>query len=144
VATKKVTILSTTPGIFQMRMADSGIRGIVLRPDGSMVDLQHPAHPGETLRMLTTGLGTMLPAVPTGQIGTADTNAMPYRRLIIGVDRRGAPLVSARYAEGMVGIVEITFKIPPDVSLGPDIPLSVGVVLGGRTVYSNRSSLPVQ
>jgi hypothetical protein len=64
--------------------------------------------------------------------------------LIIGVNHRGAPLVWARYAGGMVGVEEIAFQISPDVPAGRDVPLSVGVVVDGRTVYSNKSSLPVQ
>jgi uncharacterized protein (TIGR03437 family) len=113
-------------------MTDTRIRGLVLRPDGSMVDLQHPAHPGETLRMFATGLG---PLGPTAE---------PVDRLIIGVNHRGAPLVSARYAAGMIGVEEITFQIPTDVPASTDIPLSVGVVVNGGTVYSNKSSVPVQ
>jgi uncharacterized protein (TIGR03437 family) len=132
VATRKVTILPATPGIFQIQMTDTRIRGLVLRPDGSMVDLQHPAHPGETLRMFATGLG---PLGPTAE---------PVDRLIIGVNHRGAPLVSARYAAGMIGVEEITFQIPTDVPASTDIPLSVGVVVNGGTVYSNKSSVPVQ
>jgi uncharacterized protein (TIGR03437 family) len=132
VATRRVTILPATPGIFQVRMADGRIRGIVLRPDGSMVDLHHPAHPGETLRLFATGLGPMR------------RDGEPVERLIIGVSNRGVPLVSARYAGGMTGVEEITFRIPVDIPAGTDIPLSVGVVVGGKTVYSNRSSLPVR
>jgi uncharacterized protein (TIGR03437 family) len=132
VATRRVTILPATPGIFQLQMEDGRIRGIVLRPDGSMVDLQHPAHPGETLRLFATGLG------PIGR------DAEPVARLIIGVNHRGAPLVSARYADAMRGVEEITFRIPADAPAGKDIPLSAGVVVGGTTVYSNKSSLPVR
>jgi hypothetical protein len=60
------------------------------------------------------------------------------------VNHRGAPLVSARYAAGMIGVEEITFQIPTDVPASTDIPLSVGVVVNGGTVYSNKSSVPVQ
>lgn len=144
VATGRVTILPATPGIFQMRMADAGVRGIVLHSDGSMVDLRHPAHPGETLRMFATGLGPLLPAVHTNQVGTGDSPSQPVQRLIVGAHARGVPLISARYAEGMVGVVEIAFQLPPDVPPDPDTSLSVGVVIEGRTVYSNKSSLPVE
>jgi hypothetical protein len=44
----------------------------------------------------------------------------------------------------VAGIEEITFQIPPDVPPGTDVPLSVGVVVNGKTVYSNKSSLPVK
>jgi uncharacterized protein (TIGR03437 family) len=143
-AVKKVTILPASPGIFQMRMTDGGIRGIVLHQDGTLADLEHPAHRGETLRMFATGLGPMMPPVATNQAGPDTGGAQPVRRLIIGVNHRGAPLVWARYAGGMVGVEEIAFQISPDVPAGRDVPLSVGVVVDGRTVYSNKSSLPVQ
>ena len=68
----------------------------------------------------------------------------PLWRLIIGVNHQGVPLVSARYTGLMAGVEEIAFQIPQDVPPGTDIPLSVGVVVDGKTVYSNKSSLPVK
>jgi uncharacterized protein (TIGR03437 family) len=114
-----------------MRTPESGIEGIVLRSDGSIVDQSHPAHPGEKLRMFATGLGPM-------------TAAEADRSLIIGVNDHGAKLVSAVYAQGMSGVAEITFQIPPDVPPRADVPLSVGVRVNGKTAYSNKSSLPVR
>jgi len=143
-ARKRVAVLPATPGILQMQMDDAHVRGIVVRLDRSIVDLQHPARRGDTLRMFVTGLGPLAPAFPTNRVGVAGLTAEPVYRLIVGVNHHGAPLVSTRYAEGMIGVEEITFRIPEDVPAGPNIPLSVGVVVGGRTVYSNRSSLPVQ
>ncbi|HEY7335790.1 MAG TPA: hypothetical protein VH639_12965 [Bryobacteraceae bacterium] len=129
--TIKVAVLPAAPGIFQMRTPESGIEGIVLRSDGSIVDQSHPAHPGEKLRMFATGLGPM-------------TAAEADRSLIIGVNDHGAKLVSAVYAQGMSGVAEITFQIPPDVPPRADVPLSVGVRVNGKTAYSNKSSLPVR
>jgi uncharacterized protein (TIGR03437 family) len=143
-AFRKVAILPATPGIFQMRMADGAIRGIVLHEDGTVADLKHPARRGETMRMFATGLGAMMPGVATNQLGPNGGGAEPVNRLIIGVNHRGAPLLSARYAQGMVGVEEVAFRISPDVPAGRDVPLSVAVVVNGRTVYSNKSSLPVE
>jgi uncharacterized protein (TIGR03437 family) len=142
--TGRVQVLPATPGIFQVKMSDSIVRGIVLRTDGSVVDLEHPAHPGDVLRLFATGLGPLLPVVRTNQPGIEPPNSAPMWRLIIGVNHQGVPLVSARYAARMVGVEEITFQIPPNVPPGTDIPLSVGVVVDGKTVYSNKSSLPVK
>ena len=83
----------------------------------------------------------LLPSAPSGN---APPSSAPVWRLIIGVNHQGVPLVSARYTGAMAGVEEITFQIPPDVPPGTDIPLSVGVVVGGKTVYSNKSSLPVK
>lgn len=143
VSSRRVNILPATPGIFQMRHSDGAYRGIVTREDGSLIDLQHPAHPDETLHMFTTGLGPMLPPVRTSEPGSRDVISSPVRKLIVGVNHHGAPLISARYAEGMIGVVDVTFQTPPEVPTGSDVPLSVGVVIAGRTIYSNKSSLPV-
>ncbi len=143
-ARKRVTVLPATPGIFQMQMDDGQVRGVVLHPDGSLVDLQHPAGRSEALRMFVTGLGPLAPALPANRPATAGLEAQPVYRLIVGVNHHGAPLVSLRYAEGAIGVEELTFRIPADVPAGRDIPLSIGVVVGSKTVYSNKSSLPVE
>jgi uncharacterized protein (TIGR03437 family) len=109
-----------------------------------MVDPQHPAHPGEILRMFATGLGPLQPAVQTNQVGTNDAMATPVERLIVGFDAQGIPLIAARYAAGMVGVVEVTFQLPPNARTGPDMVLSLAVLENGKPVYSNASRLPVQ
>jgi uncharacterized protein (TIGR03437 family) len=142
-STKKVTMLRGVPGILQMRMADDGIQAIVLHSDGSLVDPEHPAHRGEVLRTYATGMGPLLPRPQTNQPAPAEGAAEPAQRLIVGVNHEGAVLLSAHYAEGMIGVEEIEFRIPPDVPSGTDIPLELAVVFGRKTVYSNKSSLPV-
>jgi uncharacterized protein (TIGR03437 family) len=140
----RVRIRAAAPGLFQLRMRDKRVRGIVQRPDGSLIDLDHPARPGETLRLYATGLGELTPAVRTNQTGEPNLPAQPVHTLIVGVNDSGVPLIRARYAEGMVGVEEITFQIPPDVPAGDNITLSVGLAVGDRTLYSNQSTLPVR
>jgi uncharacterized protein (TIGR03437 family) len=143
-STKKVNILRGTPGIFEMQMADDQIRAIALHPDGSLVDLEHPAHPAEILRLFATGMGPLLPRPNTNEPGPAEGAAEPAQRLIVGVNNTGVPLISAHYAEGMIGVEEITFQVPRSVASADDVPLQLGVLLGRKTVYSNTSSLPVR
>jgi uncharacterized protein (TIGR03437 family) len=142
--TKKVKILRGVPGIFQMQMSDDEIRAIVLHPDGSLVDVEHPAHRSEVLRLFATGVGPMLPRPQTNEPGPAEGAAEPAQRLIVGVGYRGALLLSAHYGEGMIGVEEITFQMPQNVASSDGVPLQLGVVLGRKTVYSNTSSLPVR
>jgi len=89
-------------------------------------------------------LGPLLPRPRTNEPGPAGGAAEPAQRLIIGVNYQAAPLISAHYAEGMIGAEEITFRVPQNVAPGDDVPLQLGVVLGRKTVYSNTSSLPVR
>ena len=143
-AITKIKILRGAPGIFQMQMSDDEIRAIVLHPDGSLVGLEHPAHAGEVLRLFATGVGPLLPRPQTDEPGPAEGAAEPAQRLIVGVNNSGVPLVSAHYAEGTVGVEEITFQVPQNVAPSDDVPVQLGVLLGRKTVYSNPSSLPVR
>jgi uncharacterized protein (TIGR03437 family) len=143
-STKKVQILRGVPGIFQMQMSDEEIRAILLHQDGSLVDLEHPAHPSEVLRLFATGLGPLLPRPQTNEPGPAEGAAEPAQRLIAGVNYQGAPILAEHYAEGMIGVEEITFRVPQNVASSDHVPLQVGVVLGRKTVYSNTTTLPVR
>jgi len=141
---RKVRVLPVAPGIFQMRMSDSKLRGIVLRSDGSLIDLEHPAHRGEILRFFANGLGPFKPPIGTNEIGISPPISEPAHRLIVGVADRGAPMLSAKYAAGTVGVTEITFEVPLETPSGTDVNLSVAAVDDGQPAYSNRSLLPVQ
>jgi uncharacterized protein (TIGR03437 family) len=142
--TRKVRMLPAAPGIFQLRMSDSKLRAIVLRPDGSLIDLEHPAHRGEILRFFADGLGPFTPPVRTNELGTIPPVSEPVRSLIVGVAARGATLISAKYAAGMVGVTEIAFEVPPETRPGTDVSLSVASVVDGQPLYSNKSMIPVQ
>jgi uncharacterized protein (TIGR03437 family) len=151
---KKVQVLPATPGVFRLRMSDSKLRGIVMRPDGSLVDLEHPAHRGDTLRLFATGLGPLgqqllflswrNPPAHMNGLGIRTAASEPTELLRVGVAKRATRMISANYATSMTGVVEITFEIPRDTPPGPDVPLWVGVAVGGRPVYSNKTSLPVE
>ena len=143
-AIQKIRVLPATPGIFQMLMSDFKPRAVLLRSDGSMVDLEHPAHRGEVLRLFSTGLGPLYPPVYTNERGLPQIVSRPESRLIIGVNHHGAPVIAARYAPSLVGVEQIDFEIPADVPTDKNVPLSVGVTVNGRAVYSNKSSLPIE
>lgn len=124
---RRVRILPAAPGIFQMRMKDAKLRAILLRPDGTLVDLDHPAHRGEVLRLFATGLGARAPA----------------REMVVGVNHRGVRLVEARLAS-TPGVEEVDFEVPSHAPSGPDVPLAIAALVEGKPVFGNKSSLPVE
>lgn len=142
-ATQKVRVRPVSPGILQMRMSDSVPRGILIRPDGTLVDLEHPARRGETLKLLATGLGSMYPPVPTNQPGPTPALSEPIYRLVLGINQHAVPLLTAHYAVGLVGLEEIAFRVPDSTPAGKNIPLVLGAVSGAGTLYSNSSLFPV-
>jgi uncharacterized protein (TIGR03437 family) len=56
----------SSPGIFAYADGQSPQRGVILHADYSLVTPEAPAQPGETVLIWLTGLGGLLPAVPTG------------------------------------------------------------------------------
>lgn len=133
------------PGIFQAPTSDGQMRGVLLKPDGTFVSLENPARRGETIRMYATGLGPVLPAVPTNSPGLPDTESMvtDLGSIVVGVNNAGVRVVSAQYASGLIGAYEVAFVVPDDVPSG-NLPLALAVREGGSLVFGNPSSIPVQ
>jgi uncharacterized protein (TIGR03437 family) len=131
-ATENVLILPVTPGIFEMERADSTRQAIILREDGSLVDQQHPARRGESLRCLATGLG---PLSATGAV---------VHSMAVGIHNAGVPFLYARSAPALVGVEEIGFQVPPEAPSGKAQPFAISVSIDGKPVYGNSSWIPVE
>ena len=71
-------------------------------------------------------------------------NAGPKHALIVGVNDRGAPVEFVNCEECSSGILEVGFQVPPDTPPGDRVSLSIAVVIRGKPVYSNASTLAVQ
>jgi uncharacterized protein (TIGR03437 family) len=142
-ALAQVLVLPVTPAIFEIRRPDSTRQAIILRPDGSLVDLQHPARHGESLRFLTTGLGPLNPAIGTNQRGPSSPSPIAYP-LVVGIHHAGIPVLYARSAPGLIGVEEVGFKVPPEAPSGPAEPFAISVLVNGKMVFGNSSWIPVQ
>jgi uncharacterized protein (TIGR03437 family) len=110
-------------------MGESHVQAVLLRDDGPAVSPSHRARRGEVLHLFATGLGA---------------DGSPGASLIVGVNHHGARLISTEPAEAMPGVFDVAFEMPADAPSGADVPLSIGVLVDGATVYSNKSSLPVE
>ena len=142
-ATAKVSILAVSPGIFEIQRSDSTRQAIVLRADGSLVDLRHPARRGETLRCLATGLGPLSPPAATNERG-AGVGPIVAHPMAVGIHNAGVALVYARYAPGLVGVEEIGFQVPAEARSGPAETFAISVTVNGKTVFGNSSWIPVE
>ncbi|MDQ6704374.1 MAG: hypothetical protein M3Z85_00260, partial [Acidobacteriota bacterium] len=138
-----VPLLPASPGILQADISEAGLTPVLLKQDGSFVADDNPAHPGEIVRMLVTGLGPVSPAVGTNQRNATGTGAAAHYPVAIWLNKMSARVISARYAMGLVGVEEVTFQIPGGSATGSQIPVRVTVTAGSRVLTSNSSTIPV-
>ena len=132
-----VSVRNTLPGIFE-----SGGVAVALLPDGTYVSAARPAHPGDEIRVLTTGLGPVLPGVQTNVPGVP--GQFPYFMPIVTLNGAGVAGVTAEYARNLIGVFVVTFQIPSDVATGAAVPLEVDVRTDrGDIVAGSVSHIPI-
>lgn len=138
-----VRVYYAQPGIFET-VGEGGRRyAVVVRPNGTFVTPSNPAQRGEILRMYATGLGPVLPVARTNQPGVP--GQVVYLPVIVGVANAGVRVVSAEYAQNMIGVYVVTFEVPADTRTGPEIPLDLVVQLpDGTTAQAPGSRIAIQ
>jgi uncharacterized protein (TIGR03437 family) len=136
-----VPVVDYQPGIFETVDASNRRYAVAIRPNGTFVTPENPARLGERIRIYVVCLGQVSPAVTAGQTGAGQTvNA----EIIVGFNNEGVRLVSAVYAQNMVGVYEVTMELPPTGQTGNERPIAVVVVRpNGQFVYGNGSVIPV-
>jgi uncharacterized protein (TIGR03437 family) len=130
------------PGIFQTTVGGQLI-AVAVRPDGSYVSPNNPAHAGEVIQVFVTGLGQVSPATGTGNAGVPGQSIVGS--VVVGLNNGGVPLISAVYAQGMVGVYILTMQVPIDTQTGPAQPLGVVAFdAAGNTYFAQGSVIPIQ
>jgi uncharacterized protein (TIGR03437 family) len=132
-----VPILPAFPGIFEQGTGAERM-AVALRVDGTPVTAAGPARKGDTLRILATGLGPVLPAVKTNQPGVP--GQVPFFRPVLKLGGREVEGVTAEYGKNLIGVFVVTFQVPADAAAGPDVPLELSVVEGEAKVYAGPPS----
>jgi uncharacterized protein (TIGR03437 family) len=139
-----VTVLQAQPGVFNYVWPTNGkTYGAVIRAsDGSYISPGNPAHRGETLLMVVTGLGQTSPAATTNNTGVPGQNVVVP--LVVGVNNAGVFETSAQYQVGGIGVYLVAFQIPLSASTSPfDQPLALETTVNGQPVFSNPTLIPV-
>lgn len=133
-----VQVLDYQPGIFETADAQGRKYAVALRPDGSFVTPDNPARYGEIVRVYITGAGQVTPAAFTGSTGVAGQKIAID--VVVGLNDQGVRVVSAEYAQGMVGVYEVKFEIPQGTQTGGARPLGILLVRpNGQFIYPENS-----
>jgi uncharacterized protein (TIGR03437 family) len=137
-----VRVLYAQPGIFETVDSAGRRYAVVVRPNGTFVTPANPARRGEILRMYATGLGPVLPVAQTNQPGMGQAVYLP---VIVGVANAGVRVLSAEYAQNMIGVYVVTFEVPADARTGTEIPLDLVVELpDGSKAQAPGSRIAIQ
>jgi len=113
---RETVVVGSSPKQIPIYAIHGDWRGVVTTSD--------PARPGEYVYGYSKGLGAVEPPVPTGFASPADPPAMIQRRCNWLASNSAGPAVSfeaphVALAPGLVGIYQITMRIPEDTPPGP-------------------------
>jgi hypothetical protein len=84
----------------------------------------------------------VLPLARTGVTGVAGQQVTAD--FAFGINNQGVRVVSATYAEGMVGVYEFAVEIPADAAVGDEIP--VGMFIRppvGEPIFALGATIPI-
>jgi len=137
-------ISPAAPGIFETIMSDGVKRAVAVRPNGSFVSIENPAHHGERIRTYLTGLTPDAGTIGTNMFAPLDQDIAITSRVIVGINNAGVPVHSVTYAQDLIGVWEVQFDIPSNAPTGSNVVFSVGVPSGGGYAYTQGSSIPIQ
>ena len=141
---RNIPILPASPGILQADISEIGLTPVLRKQDGSFVADDNPAHPGEIVRMLVTGLGPVSPPVATNRRTVSGTEPAVRYPIAVWLNNAPARFISAKYAAELIGIEEVAFQVPAGTTAGLRIPVSVTVTAGSQVIASNSSTIPVR
>jgi uncharacterized protein (TIGR03437 family) len=130
-------VATVAPGIFTYT-ADGKGAGAITHVDGSAVNTQSPATPGELVIFYATGLGAVMPGVPTGALpaGTSST----VSQVMLNIGGIGVIPDFAGLAGCCVGLNQINARVPAGVTRGNAV--QVVLSIGGKS--SNTATIAVQ
>lgn len=136
-----VQVFRAAPGIFETAAtASQRAYAAIIRPDGTYVTPTNPARRGEVVIAAVTGLGQTTPPAVTNAVGNG--GQLVAAPLIVGVNDQGVRIVSASYAQGMIGVYWVAFEIPADAATGTYRSFSMAADNGsGDLVFSNSSAI---
>jgi uncharacterized protein (TIGR03437 family) len=131
-----VEILPAFPGVFEEAGAAAAMRA-----DGTRITRTSPARRGETLRILATGLGPVLPAATTNVAGVGGQR--PFFQPVVTLGGREVAGVTAEYAKNLLGVFVVMAPVPADAPSG-EVPLVLRMVDGARVYSGAPSRIPIE
>ena len=121
----KITVYDAGPGLFQIK------EGIIaaMHDSGGLITEDNPAHGGEVVVLLGTGLGRTNPLAPSGLISMVPAPIQDLKDLRVWVAGKLLDPANVLYAgasPGTPGLYEVNLKLPQQLTPDPEIRLAIG------------------
>lgn len=129
-----VDLTATQPGIFVVNG-----QAAALHLNYTLVTAASPAAAGETIILFCTGLGTVSPAVPTGQAASPTVisySTAKFTATIAGLD---APVAFSGLAPGFVALDQVNLTVPSGAPSG-----SQDLILTGGGLSSTAAKIQIK
>ncbi len=139
VFSEPIDIVAASPGIF---VRNGERQAIVQALDGGLRGPDNPAAPGDIVTLYGTGIGSISPALATGEIASPNLSraTLPFSATIDGLP---AEVQFLGLAPGFLALMQINMRIPYGIRAGNDIPfvLTINGVSSRPTYLSVRSAV---
>jgi uncharacterized protein (TIGR03437 family) len=134
-APRTVQVSSFSPAVFS-----SQGYAIAIHVDGTLVAPKtYAAMPGETLQLLTTGLGPVTPAPVTGS-NSLDVQRTTTTTPIVSIGGAPARVTFSGLSPEFVGVYQVNFVVPFTVPDGDNVPLQIQA---GASSISSKTSVAI-
>jgi uncharacterized protein (TIGR03437 family) len=135
--TVTVNVAPVQPGLFTLDASGGGPANARLA-DASVLTAANPVNRGDLVTLYATGLGAVLPAVPTG--AAADAPAACASAVTVTIGDRTVTPDYAGIATGIPGLYQVTVRVPADLAATGD----VAVKLTQAGIDSNSATIAVR
>ncbi|MBI3682394.1 MAG: hypothetical protein HY235_18600 [Acidobacteria bacterium] len=142
-ATVNVAIAAYAPGLFENTDSVGRRYAVITRADGSFVTPDNPIGRGERGRAYVTGMGRVRPQAFTNAYGGVNQEVMTP--VVVGINDAGVQLISAEYAQNLIGVYIVTFVVPLETTVGVNRNFVVAIDAGGgNLIFSNGSTIAIR
>lgn len=141
-----VSVVAASPGLFSLNQRGDGQGAVLLAGTraiaaaaGAFAD-SRPAQAGETIEIYGTGFGSVSPAVSEGDPAPSSPLSRTLLQPVVRIGGQPAQVTFSGLTPGAAGLYQINAVIPPGVSSGTAVPVSVTAA----GVTSNTVTIAVQ
>jgi uncharacterized protein (TIGR03437 family) len=115
---RNVPLLRVQPGLFEWVPPGSPRYAAAVKLDGSVVGPGNPVAPGDAVMLFLTGMGPVIPVVPTGQPGPVSPLAETWLKPTVLIGGIPAQVLFSGYAPGFLGLYQVNVVIPDGAPAG--------------------------